>query len=157
MTIGSWLSFRGRIGRKVFWLGYVLPLMAVSIIASVLDVSFGFMPMGDAVPADATPMGPVSGLVSLLSIWPSLAGAIKRLHDRDRSGWWIGGFYLLGAMGSVVSTALGLALAQPDRRVLALLQADGRLFGLTYPGHWCDIGHPGGIALAETLLERGDV
>lgn len=37
------------------------------------------------------------------------------------------------------------------------MQADGRLFGLTYPGRWCDVGHPDGITLAETLLERGDV
>jgi MurNAc alpha-1-phosphate uridylyltransferase len=32
-----------------------------------------------------------------------------------------------------------------------------RLFGLTYPGEWCDVGHPEGIALAESLLERCDV
>lgn len=31
---------------------------------------------------------------------------------------------------------------------------DGRLFGLSYPGHWCDVGHPGGIAEAEAMLER---
>lgn len=30
--------------------------------------------------------------------------------------------------------------------------AQGRLFGLTYPGRWCDVGHPGGITLAEELL-----
>jgi len=33
----------------------------------------------------------------------------------------------------------------------------GRLFGTLYPGAWCDVGHPGGIALAEEMLERGDV
>lgn len=33
----------------------------------------------------------------------------------------------------------------------------GRLYALTYPGRWCDVGHPGGIALAERLLETGDV
>ncbi len=35
--------------------------------------------------------------------------------------------------------------------------ARGRLFGLRYPGEWCDVGHPGGIALAEEMLERADV
>ncbi|SNS09500.1 MobA-like NTP transferase domain-containing protein [Antarctobacter heliothermus] len=30
--------------------------------------------------------------------------------------------------------------------------AANRLFGLTYPGHWCDVGHPEGIALAEEML-----
>jgi MurNAc alpha-1-phosphate uridylyltransferase len=38
------------------------------------------------------------------------------------------------------------------------LAAEGRLFGLAYPGLWCDVGHPGGIAAAEALLrEGGDV
>ncbi|MEM6758901.1 MAG: nucleotidyltransferase family protein [Pseudomonadota bacterium] len=32
------------------------------------------------------------------------------------------------------------------------MQADGRLFGLKYLGTWCDVGHPGGIALAEEML-----
>lgn len=37
------------------------------------------------------------------------------------------------------------------------LAADGRLFGCTYPGLWCDVGHPAGIALAEDMLRRADV
>lgn len=32
-----------------------------------------------------------------------------------------------------------------------------RLFGLTYPGRWCDVGHPGGIAEAEAMLAQANV
>ena len=32
------------------------------------------------------------------------------------------------------------------------MQKRGRLFALTYPGRWCDVGRPEGIALAEDLL-----
>lgn len=32
--------------------------------------------------------------------------------------------------------------------------AEGRLFGLIYPGQWCDVGSPEGIADAEDLLKR---
>ena len=32
-----------------------------------------------------------------------------------------------------------------------------RLYGLRYGGKWCDVGHPAGIALAETLLADADV
>ncbi len=32
------------------------------------------------------------------------------------------------------------------------MQAQGRLFALYYPGRWCDVGRPEGIALAEGLL-----
>lgn len=35
--------------------------------------------------------------------------------------------------------------------------ADERLFGLCYPGRWCDVGSPDGIPLAENLLEQSDV
>ncbi len=37
------------------------------------------------------------------------------------------------------------------------MQRAGRLHAVTYPGRWCDVGHPGGIPLAETLLEDGNV
>ncbi|MEQ6249569.1 nucleotidyltransferase family protein [Sulfitobacter sp. HNIBRBA3233] len=36
------------------------------------------------------------------------------------------------------------------------MEAEGRLFGLDYPGRWCDVGHPGGIKTAERLI-HGDV
>jgi len=35
--------------------------------------------------------------------------------------------------------------------------AERRLHGAIYPGRWCDIGHPEGIALAEDMLSRADV
>ncbi|MEY8839999.1 nucleotidyltransferase family protein [Cribrihabitans sp. XS_ASV171] len=37
-------------------------------------------------------------------------------------------------------------------RVWDLLQADGRLFAASYPGRWCDVGTPEGVALAEGML-----
>lgn len=33
----------------------------------------------------------------------------------------------------------------------------GRLHGALYSGAWCDVGHPGGIAIGEKLLEGGNV
>lgn len=42
-------------------------------------------------------------------------------------------------------------------RVWDGMQADKRLFGLPHRGRWCDVGHAGGIALAEALLEGADV
>ena len=32
-----------------------------------------------------------------------------------------------------------------------------RLFGVVYPGFWCDVGHPEGLALAEELIAKRDV
>lgn len=33
----------------------------------------------------------------------------------------------------------------------------GRLIAIEYPGHWCDVGHPEGIALAEQILAGTNV
>ncbi|SFJ57916.1 mannose-1-phosphate guanylyltransferase [Celeribacter neptunius] len=30
----------------------------------------------------------------------------------------------------------------------------GRIYGVTYPGHWCDVGHPDGIDVAEAMLRE---
>ena len=35
--------------------------------------------------------------------------------------------------------------------------AEGRLYGISYPGQWCDVGHPDGIALAERMIGYRDV
>lgn len=32
------------------------------------------------------------------------------------------------------------------------MQESGRLYGLNYPGKWCDVGHPEGITVAESLI-----
>lgn len=37
------------------------------------------------------------------------------------------------------------------------MQTQGRLFGLSYPGTWCDVGRPEGIALAEEMIGAHDV
>ncbi|OED49544.1 nucleotidyltransferase [Rhodobacteraceae bacterium (ex Bugula neritina AB1)] len=54
-------------------------------------------------------------------------------------------------------------LHQIDEQVFSLnvlwnkMAADNRLFALEYPGRWCDVGHPEGIALAEELIAADDV
>ncbi|PKQ13429.1 MAG: nucleotidyltransferase [Alphaproteobacteria bacterium HGW-Alphaproteobacteria-1] len=42
-------------------------------------------------------------------------------------------------------------------RVWDRIAENGRLFGVAYPGQWCDVGRPEGIALAEEMLESGHV
>lgn len=37
------------------------------------------------------------------------------------------------------------------------MAAAGRLFGLSYPGQWCDVGNPDGIAEAEAMLAEAHV
>ena len=56
-----------------------------------------------------------------------------------------------GGLADITETAFSLNLLW-DRML-----AEGRLFGLTYPGQWCDVGHPAGIAMAETMIGYRDV
>lgn len=50
-----------------------------------------------------------------------VAGLGSAIWDAETAGETPLNFYLLGAMGSAVPTALGLATAQPDKRVMALV------------------------------------
>ena len=70
---------QGRISRKTFWL-VLLAFIGVSFVAGMADaLIFGF---------EWTDPEPISTIISLLSIWPSIAISTKRLHDRSMSGWW---------------------------------------------------------------------
>ncbi|MEM7748147.1 MAG: thiamine pyrophosphate-dependent enzyme [Pseudomonadota bacterium] len=64
-----------------------------------------------------------SAVLKLLANRPSdllvVAGLGSAIWDVETAGENPLNFYLLGAMGSVVPTALGLAAAQPDKRVVA--------------------------------------
>lgn len=52
-----------------------------------------------------------------------------------------------GALHDIPETAFSL------NRVWDGMIARGTLYGLTYPGQWCDVGQPASIPLAEAMLE----
>jgi len=124
MTIGQWFGFQGRIRRQTWWLGYVLPLMAISIVCSVLDISLGFVTIQDAAPVDGygysfetAGVGPF-GLLSLIPlIWGGLAGQVKRWHDRDKSGWMvlINFIPLIGMIWALIELGFLRGTAGPNR------------------------------------------
>ena len=83
MDLGNLLfSFEGRINRGKFWLA-VLIYIAVSIVVGILAFASGS-------DTTATLLTSVINLVTFVS---GLFVAIKRLHDRDKSGWWLVLFY----------------------------------------------------------------
>lgn len=122
MTFGHWFSFQGRIGRKTWWLGYVLPLIGISVLSTVLDIALGFVSFEDVAPAggyayETRGIG-VFGLLSLVPIfWGGLAGQVKRWHDRDKSGWFvlINLIPLIGAIWSFVELGLLRGTPGPNR------------------------------------------
>ena len=80
----KYATFKGRTSRKNFWLA----LLGLILIGMVLGFVLGFI--GGLLGESATK---VTGL--LLVVWylaliiPSLAIEVRRLHDINKSGWWI--------------------------------------------------------------------
>ncbi len=68
-------------------------------------------------------------------------------------GWVYGGAQIIrtDVLNDIPDRAFSLNLLW-DR-----MQGQGRLYGLRYPGRWCDVGRPEGIALAESLIGQPDV
>src|SRR5690625_7334193 len=75
-------DFQSRARRKEYW-NYVLYLFLLSIGASFVDTILGFSRMGGSV------YGPVTSILFLVTFIPSLAVAVRRLHDIGSSVWWV--------------------------------------------------------------------
>ena len=70
----NYVKFSGRAIRSEYWY-WVLFTVLGSIAAGIIDAVLG--------------MSIIDGLFGLATILPSIAVAVRRLHDLDRSGWWI--------------------------------------------------------------------
>lgn len=73
-------STGGRISRRDYALKYFVPMLATVVLLIFIEVQSDLVDVDDDI-------GPFSQLFLLLMIWPSIAITAKRLHDRDRSGW----------------------------------------------------------------------
>jgi uncharacterized membrane protein YhaH (DUF805 family) len=72
-------GFDGRIPRLPWWLGTI----AIEIVVAVLNQLFG-IPLETA-PSAMTPRI-LALVITIVSLYPLMALAVKRLHDRDRPG-----------------------------------------------------------------------
>ena len=70
----KYVEFSGRARRKEYWMFILFNLIA-SFVAGVIDGVLGTVMIGS--------------LYSLAALLPGLAVCARRLHDTDRSGWWI--------------------------------------------------------------------
>lgn len=75
MTIQQWLfSFKGRIGRRDFWIWIALWLAAMVVL---------FTLAGSNMLNSQT-----AAFMLVCLLWPTAAVMVKRLHDREKSGAW---------------------------------------------------------------------
>ena len=97
MALKNYVGFSGRSRRSEYWY-FTLFYLVIAIVLSVLD---GIV-FGGSVDGKGTPV--LSGLFMLAMLLPSIAVGMRRLHDTDRSGWWllIGMIPILGAIVLIV-------------------------------------------------------
>ncbi|MBI1220515.1 MAG: DUF805 domain-containing protein [Rhodobacteraceae bacterium] len=91
--LSKYATFSGRARRSELW-WFVLFNVILSIIAGILDrMLFGVhdMHMGAADAGMSFNYQPslIGSVVSLALLLPNLAVAARRMHDIDRSGWWL--------------------------------------------------------------------
>lgn len=73
-VFGNYATFQGRACRSEYWFFYLFYTL-VYIVAMIVDTVTGV---------------PILTIVSALALLvPSLAVGVRRLHDTDRSGWWL--------------------------------------------------------------------
>ena len=92
----KYADFSGRAPRAEYW-WYVLAIIIAYIVVGIVEGILGINTM------IAGMYGPLSALLWLGTLVPSLAVGARRLHDTDRSGWWL----LLPIVPYCIAFALG--------------------------------------------------
>ena len=80
ICLANYAGFQGRAARPEFW-WWVLFVVASWIILYVMA--------GVILGADSGAGAVAGGLFCLAALLPGLAVGARRLHDTDRSGWWL--------------------------------------------------------------------
>ena len=83
---GNYVVFSGRSSRSAYW-WWVLFALIVGVLTQALDGIIGTAPV-------------LYIVASLAILLPGLAVAVRRLHDKGKTGWWllIGAIPIIGAI-----------------------------------------------------------
>ena len=86
-VLSKYTTFSGRASRPEIWwwtLFVVLLHISIGIVDGALpEVTWGYAPRVEMMG------GPLSLTTSMVLLLPNLSVSVRRLHDIDRSGWWI--------------------------------------------------------------------
>ena len=74
-------TFSGRAPRSEFWWFYLFLFLGNAILGLIDGAIFGTT-------ADGTTISLLGGIFSLAVLLPTIAVGVRRLHDKDMSGWW---------------------------------------------------------------------
>lgn len=98
-VLGNYATFSGRAPRSEYWCWVLFSIIlnwVTAFIDTALFGTFALVHFGDASYIGAADVfTPITTIVGLLLILPSLAVGARRFHDMDRTGWWL----LIGLTG----------------------------------------------------------
>lgn len=103
-ALKKYATFTGRARRREYWYFQLFNLLAIMVL-SVVDRFTGTLDK-------ETGIGFLSGAYVLAIFLPAIAVQVRRLHDTDRSGWWI----LIGfvpVIGNLVLLVFSVLDSQP--------------------------------------------
>ena len=84
----NYANFNGRSSRSAYWWVFLFNVI-VAFILALTDQALG---LAWTLQTAAGPMslgyGPIYSIYLVAVIVPSIALSVRRLHDRDQSGWW---------------------------------------------------------------------
>ena len=99
MDLGNlFFGFSGRLNRGKYWLAVVV-FVVISAIMSALDLALG---------PDSISAALLNAIVGIVTFISGLAVGIKRLHDRDKSGWWLLVFYVVPGILITIALIIGI-------------------------------------------------
>ena len=87
----NYVTFSGRANRPAYWY-WVLFTVIGAIVAMIIDAA--------ALGYDVGGASPLTSIFDLVTFLPSLAVAARRLHDTDRTAWWL--LIALTGIGSIL-------------------------------------------------------
>src|SRR4029078_9564733 len=94
--------FNGRINRAKFWIA-VLIYTAINVVMAILGY----------ISDDSAVFQAVNGMLRIVIFISSLAVGVKRLHDRNKSGWYLVLFYIIPSILIVAGLPLGTTMEDP--------------------------------------------
>ena len=86
-VFSKYATFSGRASRPEFW-WWILAVTLILIVTQLID-AYAIAPALGIEPFGPDAGQPLSAIVSLGLILPQIAVSVRRLHDINKSGWWL--------------------------------------------------------------------
>ena len=110
-VLKKYAVFSGRTRRKEYWY-FILFNTLISIALTIIDGVTGTLNVEAGV-------GLLSGIYAFVVLIPSIAVAVRRLHDTNRSGWWLF-IMLIPIIGAIVLIVFFVSDSKPEENQYGL-------------------------------------